>query len=99
MVTLWPQASYLPKINGRGSSHVHLRGGTALLAVELVAGLVRRGESQRPQDAGHSSAGGNGSHSNQTDLSLCLPAFALVAERTACSARARPVVGSVGDMP
>lgn len=80
MVTPWPQASYLQKINGRGRSHVRLRGGTALPAVELVAGLVRRGESQQPQDAAHTSAGGNGSRSNQTDLPLCLPVFALAAE-------------------
>lgn len=96
MVTPWPQASYLQKINGRGRSHVRLRGGVALPAVELVAGFVRRGESQQPQDAAHTSAAGNRSRSNQTDLPLCLPAFALAA---ACSKFARPVVGSVCDIP
>lgn len=77
---------------------MRLRGGAALPAVELVAGLVRRGESQQPQD-GHTSAGGNGSLSNQTDLPLCLPVFALAGESAACSTFARPVVGSVGDIP
>lgn len=96
MATPWPQASYLQKINGRGRSHVRLRGGAALPAVELVAGLVRRGESQQPQDTAHMSAAGNRSRSNQTDLPLCLPAFAFAA---ACSTFARPVVGSVRDIP
>lgn len=75
---------------------MRLRGGVALPAVELVAGLVRRGESQQTQDAAHTSAAGNRSRSNQTDLPLCLPAFALAA---ACSTFARPVVGIVRDIP
>lgn len=45
MVTPWPQASYLQKTNGHGRSHMRLRGGAALPAVVLVAGIVRRGES------------------------------------------------------
>lgn len=95
MVTPWPQASYLQKINGRGRSHVRLRGGAALPAVELVAGLVRRGESQQPQDAAHTSAAGNRSRSNQTDLPLCLPAFALAIICQACSwQRSRHTIGA-----
>lgn len=72
MVTPWPQASYLQKINSRGRSHVRLGGGAALPTAALVAELVRGGESQRePARASERrSAGGNRSRSNQTDLTL-----------------------------